>query len=59
MCSELFESVTPECIEGSATAIADMGTDIQEVPTYTIQGIRINKPQRGVNIRNGNKVVVK
>lgn len=59
MCSELFESVTPECIEGSATAITEAGTDIQEVLTYTIQGIRIAKPQRGVNIRKGAKVTVK
>ena len=59
LCSELFDSVTPECVEGSATAITEAGTDIQEVPTYTIQGIRIDKPQRGVNIRKGTKVTVK
>ena len=59
LCSELFDSVTPECVEGSATAITNADTDIQEVPTYTIQGIRIAKPQRGVNIRKGTKVTVK
>ena len=59
LCSEMFDSITPECVEGSATAITEAGTDIQEVPTYTIQGIRIAKPQRGVNIRKGTKVTVK
>lgn len=61
MCNTAFDTVTLDCMEGSATAIAGTATDAdaQQVPTYTIQGIRTDQPQRGVNIRNGLKVTVK
>ena len=61
MCNTAFDTVTLDCMEGSATAIAGTATDAdaQQVPTYTIQGIRTNQPQRGVSIRNGVKVTVK
>ena len=59
MCNTAFDTVTLDCMEGSATGIAGTATDAERVPTYTIQGIRTNQPQRGVSIRNGVKVTVK
>lgn len=61
MCNTAFDTVKLDCMEGSATGIAGtaVDTDTQQVPIYTIQGIRTDQPQRGVNIRNGLKVTVK
>ena len=61
MCNTAFDTVTLDCMEGSATGIAGTATDAdtQHVPIFTIQGIRTDQPQRGVNIRNGVKLIVK
>ncbi|MCR5152483.1 MAG: hypothetical protein K6A98_04940 [Prevotella sp.] len=50
-----------EIEEVNATGINDVktGADAQEVVIYNIQGVRLSKLQKGINIVNGRKVVVK
>lgn len=50
-------SITDE----TATAITDIKTteDAENVVIYNLQGVRLNKFQKGINIVNGKKVVIK
>ena len=43
----------------SLTNINQYSTEEGNSPTYNVQGIRVNSPQRGIFIRNGKKVVVR
>lgn len=41
------------------TAVNALRADTQDDKVYNLQGVRLNKPQRGINIINGKIVVVK
>lgn len=51
----------PRWLDGGATGIQTLNADKQgeEGAWYTIQGVRVDKPSKGVFIHNGKKVVVK
>ena len=42
-----------------ATGINDIEQDGQDAAIYNLAGQRLSKPQRGVNIQNGKKILVK
>jgi hypothetical protein len=41
------------------TGISNVKADVEEGAWYTIQGVRVEQPTKGVFIHNGKKVVVK
>ena len=51
----------PRWLDGGATGIQTLNADklSEEGAWYTIQGVRVDKPSKGVFIHNGKKVVVK
>ena len=51
----------PRWLDGGATGIQTLNVDklSEEGAWYTIQGVRVDKPSKGVFIHNGKKVVVK
>ena len=45
---------------GDATGISDVHQRVEEQEVYyNLQGLRVDKPGKGVFIRNGKKVVIK
>ena len=54
-----YESVVLPDVEGVATGIDELAADDADMPTYNMQGMKVETPRRGVYIRNGKKVVVK
>lgn len=48
-------------VEGEATAIKGFQADAQDAnaPIYNLQGVRVNKAQKGVYIQNGKKFIMK
>ena len=46
--------------EGTTTGISDINaTAAEQLNIFNVQGVRLNQLQRGLNIVNGRKVVVK
>lgn len=53
-------SLVGEYISNDETGVSDIETDkAQDNAIYTLQGVRVSKPVKGINIINGKKVVVK
>ena len=52
---ELFEVATLE----DAVSVQSIKADNGDGKVYNLQGVQLNNPQRGVNIVNGRKVVVR
>ena len=49
-----------ELTSGSTTGISNVKANcLQDGATYTLQGVRVNNPQKGVYIQNGRKVVIR
>lgn len=48
-------------VEGEATAIKGFQAEAQDAnaPIYTLQGVRVNKAQKGIYIQNGKKFIMK
>ena len=49
-----------ELTSGSTTGISNVkANSLQDGATYTLQGVRVSNPQKGIYIQNGKKVVIK
>jgi len=49
-----------ELTSGSTTGISNVkANSLQDGATYTLQGVRVSNPQKGVYIQNGRKVVIR
>ena len=49
-----------QIILSEATGISTLSHDQQDIDAYyTIQGVRVNKPYKGLYILNGKKVMIK
>ena len=57
------KAFTMRFLDGETTAISQMHTDdtTEETkhPYYTLQGVRTDRPQRGIYIHQGKKVIIK
>jgi len=42
---------------GSATGISELGSQQADAPLYNLQGVRVEKAQRGIYIQDGKKYV--
>lgn len=45
--------------EGQPTAIGELNSDTDDAVFYTLQGIRVQHPVRGIYVNDGKKVLVK
>lgn len=57
--SATANQLLPISIENTPTGISSVSSDSESVSVFSLQGVRLNKLQRGVNIVNGKKIVVK
>ncbi len=54
-----YEAISIEPAMGEATGIANFSTDEADGEYYNLNGARVDKPTKGVYVRDGKKVVVK
>lgn len=59
--SATANQLLPISISSTSTGISNIHTEVnaENVQIYNLQGVRLNKLQKGINIVNGKKVVVK
>lgn len=57
--NEEFETIILANSDGTPTSIINIADETTDGPIYNLQGIKVNNPQKGVYIKNGQKVVVK
>ena len=59
--SATAQQLLPITMTGTSTGIQDINADVNadDVKIYNLQGVRLNSLQKGVNIVNGKKIVVK
>lgn len=56
----LESKITGEVEEEETTGISNVDTELEEYGDYyTIQGVKVANPQKGIYIKNGKKVIVK
>jgi len=48
-----------EIVNGEATGIQNVNVENENAPVYNLNGVRVNKLQKGVYIQNGHKFIVK
>jgi hypothetical protein len=48
-------------LEGETTGVTTVGSQMNAIPSefYSVQGVRVVKPTKGLYISNGKKVVIK